>query len=102
MSIKIHPGQTTVVYPPAPGTPEGPCLGTCAHIDCRTMRQDAEALCPHCLQPLGFGCVQYLRTTTDRYTVNTTEPTMKHAACVDAAIAANAAVENRPDAPKEG
>ncbi len=58
-SIKLHPGQTTVIYPPVPG--EGMCAEPCTCIFCNQARRDAELLCPHCHQPLGFGNIAPLQ-----------------------------------------
>lgn len=104
MSIKIFPGQTTVIYPPEPGTEQGPLHGPCSHLDCRTMRRDAEVLCPYCQQPLGFGCVMYVTETNAMHKGVPAKTgggtlTMAHASCYEAA---HVSTQPEDTAPKEG
>lgn len=41
---------------PSPGTKHGPCVPTCAHLDCARTRADAALACPYCSKPLGYEC----------------------------------------------
>jgi hypothetical protein len=82
MSIFIDHTAESVIYPPEPGTPGGPCVEPCHHIDCKIMRQEAEKLCPVCGKPLGYGGVrllhkvQALGSTKEEVVIS-----MKHAEC---------------------
>jgi len=38
-----------------PGTPEGPCRGSCDHRKCHLLREIAQERCAHCGGHLGFG-----------------------------------------------
>jgi|HubBroStandDraft_1064217.scaffolds.fasta_scaffold994138_1 hypothetical protein len=40
---------------PAPGSPGGPCRGSCSHPWCIAARQLADDRCAHCGIRLGFG-----------------------------------------------
>lgn len=44
----------------APGTPAGPCAGTCAHLDCAATRAAAASLCRYCQRPIGYDVRYYL------------------------------------------
>lgn len=61
MSISYKLFDDEIIYPPAPGDPGGPCADACAHFDCIQMRKAAAALCPTCVQPMGYGNVMHLK-----------------------------------------
>lgn len=62
MSITYELFQDTIIYPPAPGDPGGPCLDErCGHFDCHRMRKDAATLCPICQQPTGYGNAMHMK-----------------------------------------
>lgn len=42
------------IYPPAPGTQYGPCIGECEHKDCAQSRYDATKVCRICGQVIGW------------------------------------------------
>jgi hypothetical protein len=46
---------------PEPGTEFGPCIEPCKHRDCLASRQMAEAICPECKKPIGYGVGFYKR-----------------------------------------
>lgn len=45
----------SIVIIHTPGSPEGPCRGSCDHRKCHTLRAIAEERCHHCGGRLGFG-----------------------------------------------
>ena len=45
----------TIVIVPTPGTPEGPCRGSCDHHKCHSLRAIAHERCHYCGGVLGFG-----------------------------------------------
>jgi hypothetical protein len=62
MSITYALFQDSIIYPPRPGDPGGPCHDEhCAHFDCIRMRKDAAALCPTCGQPAGYGNAMHMK-----------------------------------------
>lgn len=44
-----------IVAIPSPGSPDGPCRGSCGHPECLKMRARAGLRCADCGQLLGFG-----------------------------------------------
>ena len=74
---------------PEPGTDLGPCLPDCAHVDCKQTREQAESVCRHCGEAIGY----------DRPFVHDNSPfdpldapaTFAHSACHEAAFAATEA-----------
>ena len=75
---------------PQPGTKLGPCAHTdhyghlCIHMDCREMRETADAECVYCGKPIGYD-TRYYRETEDsvRPLVN-----YSHARCAEEAAEA--------------
>jgi hypothetical protein len=51
---------------PKPGTKFGPCKKACVHRDCILTRKMAEAKCPKCGQPIGYG-VGFYETGEDGF-----------------------------------
>ena len=49
------------IYLPIPGTKYGPCKEACEHTDCKATREDAQRLCIHCGEPMGYDRAIYLR-----------------------------------------
>jgi hypothetical protein len=45
----------SILIVPTPGTPDGPCRGSCDHRKCHMMREIAHERCNHCGVILGFG-----------------------------------------------
>ena len=45
----------SIVIVPTPGTPDGPCRGSCDHPKCHSLRAIADERCHHCGGRLGFG-----------------------------------------------
>ena len=45
----------SVISIATPGTPGGPCRGSCDHAKCHTLRAMAEDKCHHCGVRFGFG-----------------------------------------------
>jgi len=45
----------SIVIVPTPGTPDGPCRGSCDHRKCHLLREIAHERCAHCGGHLGFG-----------------------------------------------
>ena len=45
----------SIVIVPTPGTPDGPCRGSCDHRKCHMLREIAHERCNHCGVILGFG-----------------------------------------------
>ena len=45
----------SILIVPTPGTPDGPCRGSCDHRKCHMMREIAHERCHHCGVILGFG-----------------------------------------------
>ena len=45
----------SVITIPTPGTPGGPCRGSCNHTKCHTVRAMSEEQCGHCGRRFGFG-----------------------------------------------
>ena len=45
----------SILIVPTPGTPEGPCRGSCDHRKCHLLREIAQERCAHCGGHLGFG-----------------------------------------------
>jgi hypothetical protein len=45
----------SVVIIATPGTPGGPCRGSCDHAKCHAMRAMADERCHHCGGRFGFG-----------------------------------------------
>jgi hypothetical protein len=39
---------------PKPGSVNGPCESLCNHVECKTTREQAGALCRFCRQPIGY------------------------------------------------
>lgn len=37
-----------------PGAEYGPCVDACEHLDCKSMRERAESICPLCQKPIGY------------------------------------------------
>lgn len=52
------------IYPQEPGSPTGPCVGTCVHHDCAEMRADSERLCRICGQPIGYENAVYFEAVS--------------------------------------
>jgi hypothetical protein len=44
-----------IIRIPSPGTPEGPCRGSCNHPRCCAIRELALVRCAYCRQCVGFG-----------------------------------------------
>ena len=61
---------------PAPGTKFGPCPGACAHIDCRSSREEAALRCIYCHEPIGYEREFYALSADD----------LAHAACYESAV----------------
>jgi hypothetical protein len=52
-----------VGYLASPGTEYGPCLNRdCGHTDCAMTREDAEALCGTCHEPIGYDRAFYVNS----------------------------------------
>lgn len=45
----------SIVIVQTPGTPGGPCRGSCDHPKCHSLRAIADERCHHCGGRLGFG-----------------------------------------------
>jgi len=45
----------SILIIPTPGTPDGPCRGSCNHQKCHSLRAIADERCPQCSNRLGFG-----------------------------------------------
>jgi len=73
----------SVVIIATPGTPGGPCRGSCNHPKCHALRAIAEERCGHCGIRFGFG------------TKMSGEPPL-HLRCAQSIAAANGAPATHP------
>jgi hypothetical protein len=73
----------SILIVPTPGTPDGPCRGSCDHRKCHSLRAIAEERCDHCGGRFGFG------------TKITGEPAM-HMRCAQTIAARNGAPAAHP------
>ncbi len=90
MSIAYKLFDDTIVYPPAPGDPGGPCADACAHFDCIQMRKAAAALCPTCVQPTGYGNAMHMKLIHEMWAHEDTgirAISDEHEACYQARLA---------------